>query len=297
VAFSPNGKQAAIGLEDGKIGLWQLQTNQFTTWISDSTRISAIAFNADSSLIASSNQQGTIRLTNLKGEAIGHPFIGHQAPLQALAFTADQSLVSLDQDGEVRLWQASWQGWLKTACSRLQQHPLFTHPNTAVAKAAKATCQRNGGFSDSASTAGNSSNGQQPPVQPNAIQSRLVVKLAQRRVYLYRGQTLQATYPIAVGKPGWTTPTGTFKVFSMVQNPGWTNPMTGAVQSQGHNTPLGSRWMAFWTDGVNQIGFHATPDRQSVGKAASHGCLRMYEEDAQALYDQIKLGSSVTVEP
>jgi len=298
VAFSPDGKQAAIGLENGQIGLWQLQTHQFTTWTSDSTPIITIAFNPDGSLIASGNPQGTIRLSNLQGEAIGQPLLGHQAAIQALAFTPEQTLVSLDQDGEVRLWQASWQGWLKTACNRLQQHPLLIHPHTAAAEAAKATCQRNGGFSDLASRASHSSQGQQPmPVQPNTAQSRLVVKLAERRVYLYRGQTLQATYPIAVGKPGWTTPTGTFKVFNMVQNPGWTNPLTGTVQSQGNDTPLGSRWMAFWTDGVNQIGFHATLDRQSVGKAASHGCLRMYEEDAQALYNQIKLGSSVTVEP
>ena len=291
VAFSPDGQSAAIGLDNGNIGVWDLRRQQLTTWKSHSSPVTTIAFSPDGQRIASGNSQGWIRLNTRQGAAIGKPLAGHQTGLQALAFTSE-SLISLSQDGEVRIWQVNWQDWLKTACNRLQQHPVFTAPTTDAAKAAKATCQRNQSFSASPS------NPVPPaPVPANADQTRLVVKLGERRVYVYRGKTVQATYPIAIGKSGWETPTGSFRVFSMIQNPGWTNPVTGSVLTQGQQTPLGSRWIGFWTDGINQVGFHATPERKSVGNAVSHGCLRLYEEDAQALYEQVKLGTVVTVEP
>lgn len=64
----------------------------------------------------------------------------------------------------------------------------------------------------------------------------------------------------------------------------------------GPDNPLGERWIAFWTDGTNVIGFHGTPNRDSVGRAASHGCVRMYNEDVRELYDIVSTGTPVTVE-
>jgi L,D-transpeptidase ErfK/SrfK len=142
-----------------------------------------------------------------------------------------------------------------------------------------------------------------PPIQPtfpdSSIHSeiRLVIRLGNRRVYVYRGDELQFSYPIAIGKPGWETPTGSYEVISMLENPGWTNPFTGEIVAPGAENPLGERWIGFWTDGRNTIGFHGTPNRRSVGRAASHGCIRMYNEDVRALYEIVSLGTSVKVEP
>lgn len=136
------------------------------------------------------------------------------------------------------------------------------------------------------------------PIFPEVTdQTRLIIRLKKRRVYVYRGKTLQATYPIAVGRPGWETPVGHFHVITMLRNPGWTNPLTGEVIPAGLDSPLGDRWIAFWTDGKNYVGFHGTPDRVSVGKAASHGCIRMFNENARALFEMVSIGTPVTVEP
>jgi lipoprotein-anchoring transpeptidase ErfK/SrfK len=120
--------------------------------------------------------------------------------------------------------------------------------------------------------------------------------LSDRTVYVYRGEVLETSYPVAIGRPGWETPTGEFEVFSQVVEPGWTNPITGETMAPGAENPLGDRWIAFWTDGTNDIGFHGTPDRDSVGKAASHGCIRMYDEDVRELFDMVALGTPVIVE-
>jgi len=126
---------------------------------------------------------------------------------------------------------------------------------------------------------------------------RLVIKLRDRRVYVYHNDKVKTSYPIAVGKQGWETPTGTYKVMDMQRNPAWQHPWNGEIIPPGPDNPLGARWIAFWTDGRNFIGFHGTPNEKLVGQAVSHGCIRMRNKDILALYTQVKIGTPVTVEP
>ena len=126
---------------------------------------------------------------------------------------------------------------------------------------------------------------------------RVILRLGQRRVYLYQGDQVIASYPVAVGKEGWETPTGNFKVMQKIENPVWQDPWTGEVRSPGPNTALGLRWIGFWTDGKDAIGFHGTPTVNSIGQAASHGCVRMRNEDVVALFEQVDVGTPVIVEP
>lgn len=134
------------------------------------------------------------------------------------------------------------------------------------------------------------------PAQSEEQTVRLLLKLSERKVYVYQGDSVEAVYPVAVGRAGWETPTGEFSVLYQTTDPGWTNPLTGEVMPPGDNNPLGDRWIAFWTDDVNLIGFHGTPNRDSVGTAASHGCIRMYNEDVRELYEMVSVGTPVTVQ-
>jgi lipoprotein-anchoring transpeptidase ErfK/SrfK len=140
-----------------------------------------------------------------------------------------------------------------------------------------------------------------PPSLPDTTEENihLLLVLQQRRLYIYRGDILQASYPVAVGKPKWETPIGKFKVINMIKNPAWENPFVDNKQiiPPGFQNPLGERWIGFWTDGKDEIGFHGTYKRNSVGKASSHGCVRLYNEDVQKLYEIVKLGTPVTVVP
>lgn len=125
--------------------------------------------------------------------------------------------------------------------------------------------------------------------------NQLIVDLGDRRVYVQRGDTVIASYPIAVGKKGWETPTGSFHVMYRQLNPTWRHPITGKIFSSGADSPLGDRWIGFWSDGRNQIGFHGTPDEEVVGSAISHGCLRMRNPDVRLLYKQVSVGTPVEV--
>ncbi|MEB3118669.1 MAG: L,D-transpeptidase, partial [Limnothrix sp.] len=61
--------------------------------------------------------------------------------------------------------------------------------------------------------------------------------------------------------------------------------------------PLGVRWIGFWTNGDNSIGFHGTPNPELIGQAVSHGCVRMRNEDIVDLFDRVTEGMPVRVEP
>ncbi|HYX14279.1 MAG TPA: L,D-transpeptidase [Nostoc sp.] len=124
----------------------------------------------------------------------------------------------------------------------------------------------------------------------------LQISLRKRQVTLYRGKTRIKSYPIAVGRQGWDSPIGNFRVRTMLENPTWINPFTGkAIPGGDPENPLGKYWIGFWTNGKNWIGFHGTPNPDSVGKAASHGCIRMYNKDVRELFAQVSLGTPVIV--
>lgn len=135
-----------------------------------------------------------------------------------------------------------------------------------------------------------------PQPQPLAY-VHLVIKLSDRRVYVYDRDQLTTSFPVAIGRAGWETPTGSYKVLQMMRNPAWQHPFTGEVIPPGADNPLGTRWIGFWTDGTNYIGFHGTPNTESVGTPASHGCIRMYDRDAVKLFELVEVGTSVQVVP
>ncbi|MGF1492992.1 MAG: L,D-transpeptidase [Microcoleaceae cyanobacterium] len=138
---------------------------------------------------------------------------------------------------------------------------------------------------------------QQQNIDLQNKRSYLVIRLSDRRVYLYRNHKLAESYPIAVGREGWETPTGEYQIIQMVRNPAWQHPFTGEIIPPGPDNPLGERWIGFWTDGTNYIGFHGTPNEETVGNAASHGCIRMFNQDVLALFEQVTMGTPVIVEP
>jgi lipoprotein-anchoring transpeptidase ErfK/SrfK len=124
----------------------------------------------------------------------------------------------------------------------------------------------------------------------------LVLNLNKKRVYVYKGDEILTSYPVAIGKKNWETPVGEWQVMEKIKNPGWTSfKNRRIVLEPGRDNPLGARWIGFWTDGRDVIGFHGTPNVKSVGTAASHGCVRMYNRDVKALYRLVKVGTTVKV--
>ena len=135
------------------------------------------------------------------------------------------------------------------------------------------------------------------PWGDRAHDTRLTVDLSDRIVYVYRDEKLKASYRIAIGQPNWETPSGTFRVRQMVKNPTWKHPLTDEIFPPGEANPLGDRWVGFAADAQMKLGFHGTKDEHLIGRAVSHGCLRMKNREVRLLFEQVSIGTEVTVRP
>ena len=105
------------------------------------------------------------------------------------------------------------------------------------------------------------------------------------------------TYRIAVGAPSFPTPTGRFTIVDKQVNPWWYPPATDWAKGEepvppGPGNPLGTRWMGLDRE---DVGIHGTPDSGSIGGYASHGCIRMLINQAEALYSLVDVGTPVII--
>lgn len=117
---------------------------------------------------------------------------------------------------------------------------------------------------------------------------RLVVSLADRKMAVLEDSHIVKMYPVAVGKSTTPSPTGTFEIVNRVQNPTWFGP--GKIVAPGKSNPLGTRWMGLSRKGY---GIHGTNVPSSIGKSASHGCIRMRKQDLEELFEIVSVGDKV----
>jgi hypothetical protein len=116
----------------------------------------------------------------------------------------------------------------------------------------------------------------------------IVVSLEDRKLALVENGQVVKVYSVAVGKPSTPSPEGTFAIERRVENP--TYHHDGKTIPPGPRNPVGTRWMGL---SVKGYGIHGTNEPNSIGKAASHGCIRMAKADLEELYPQVAVGDTV----
>lgn len=99
-------------------------------------------------------------------------------------------------------------------------------------------------------------------------------------------------FPVGIGKDG-ATPTGRFTVLDRVPNPQYTDPNGRVIAGDDPTNPLGD----YWLDLGDSYGIHGTIEPDSIGKAASRGCIRMHNGDVSQVYDFLVRGSEVAIRP
>lgn len=123
--------------------------------------------------------------------------------------------------------------------------------------------------------------------------ARVEVSLQARQVSFYAEGERQATYRIGVGSDEWPTRTGEWSIYQIDFNPDWTPPDEGwasdeSYKGPGHpDNPMGRIRMVY--DPPRSI--HGTDDVESIGRAESHGSIRIGNEDGYALARRIMAAS------
>jgi lipoprotein-anchoring transpeptidase ErfK/SrfK len=128
------------------------------------------------------------------------------------------------------------------------------------------------------------------PVVRAAGQRLIVVSIPQRKLVLMEDGAVKKVYPVAVGKASTPSPAGRFTINVRVSNPTYSH--RGKVVAPGPKNPVGSRWMGL---SVKGYGIHGTNEPGSIGKAASHGCIRMGKADLEELFAQVEVGDAVEI--
>lgn len=151
-------------------------------------------------------------------------------------------------------------------------------------------------------------------VLPDAPREGLVLNLSSMRLYHFApeqtvpGDETRAwsvtTHPVGIGREGWATPTGQAKVTSKASDPTWYPPASvraehaelgdplPAIVPPGPDNPLGA-----YVLGLSLPGYliHGTNKPPGVGMRVSHGCIRLFPEDIEALYEHVAVGTPVHI--
>ncbi|MEZ6125918.1 MAG: L,D-transpeptidase family protein [Planctomycetaceae bacterium] len=97
-------------------------------------------------------------------------------------------------------------------------------------------------------------------------------------------------YTVGIGR-NQRTPAGHFTVLNKLENPEWSDPDGGTVDADDPQNPLGEYWLGLG----DHIGIHGTIDPDSIGKAASRGCIHMADGDIEEVFQLLGVGSPVLI--
>jgi L,D-transpeptidase ErfK/SrfK len=146
-------------------------------------------------------------------------------------------------------------------------------------------------------------------ILPPGPHEGIVVNLPEHRLYFFPkpkrdGSRIVITYPVSIGKMDWRTPLGLTQVIQKIKNPVWYppesvrkehaaagDPLPPSVPS-GPDNPLGLFAMRL-AAGHGTYLIHGTNNPIAVGLAVTHGCIRMYPDDVEALFPLIPVGTPV----
>ncbi len=148
-------------------------------------------------------------------------------------------------------------------------------------------------------------------ILPPGPHEGIVVNIAEHRLYYYpkpkRHQPQQViSYPVSIGKMDWRTPLGDTRVIAKQKDPWWFP--TESVRAEhardgdilpervppGPDNPLGNRALRL-AAGKGTYLIHGTNNPIAVGLAVTHGCIRMYPEDIEALFEMVPVGTRVSI--
>jgi len=146
-------------------------------------------------------------------------------------------------------------------------------------------------------------------VLPNVPRRGVILNIASKRLFYFPvvsdGQPqVVKTYPIGIGRVGWETPLGATTVTAKAKNPSWFVPASvrrehaemgdplPSVVPPGPENPLGTRVLKLDMPGYL---IHGTNQPYGVGMRVSHGCVRLYPENIELLYELVDIGEAVMI--
>ena len=122
------------------------------------------------------------------------------------------------------------------------------------------------------------------------VSRRIVVSIPDRKLALLENDSVVKTYNVSVGAAVSPSPTGSFQIVNRI--PEATYYHRTVVIPASDRSPIGTRWI-----GLNKKGYgiHGTNEPHSIGRAASHGCIRLRNREVEDFFERVQVGDSVEI--
>ena len=117
---------------------------------------------------------------------------------------------------------------------------------------------------------------------------RIVVSIPDRKLAVLEGGRIVQIFETAVGAPKSPSPSGFYQIVNSIADPTWYTK--GKIVPPGKCNPLGTRWLGLSRKGY---GIHGTNRPDSIGRNASHGCIRMRNREVEELFKMVAVGDRV----
>jgi L,D-transpeptidase ErfK/SrfK len=118
----------------------------------------------------------------------------------------------------------------------------------------------------------------------------VLVSIPDRKLAVLENGIVVAGFPISVGAEASPSPAGEFKIVNRVTHPTYYH--AGAAIPPGKSNPVGTRWIGLSEKGY---GIHGTNAPGSIGRASSHGCIRLRNRDMERLFGMLRVGDVVEI--
>jgi lipoprotein-anchoring transpeptidase ErfK/SrfK len=125
---------------------------------------------------------------------------------------------------------------------------------------------------------------------PARAKRQVIVSVPDRKLVVMENGAVLRVFPVAVGATISPSPTGAFEIVSRLFEPTYYH--AGVVIPPGDDNPLGPRWIGLSMKGY---GIHGTNSPNSIGKAASHGCIRLRNRDIVQFFAMVNVGDTVEI--
>jgi lipoprotein-anchoring transpeptidase ErfK/SrfK len=119
---------------------------------------------------------------------------------------------------------------------------------------------------------------------------QVIVSIPDRKLAIVEESGVLRVFDVSVGAIVSPSPTGEFRVVNRIPRPTYYRPHV--VIPPGADNPLGTRWIGLDRKG---FGIHGTNVPSSIGHAASHGCIRLRNQDIEQLFEMLRPGDSVEI--
>lgn len=130
-----------------------------------------------------------------------------------------------------------------------------------------------------------------PQAKMVAAPKRVVlVSIPDRRLALLEDGKVVKVYRVAVGAEASPSPSGEFEIVNRITDPTYYHPHVVIPASE--ESPIGTRWVGLSRKGY---GIHGTNEPRSIGRAASHGCIRMRNRDIAHFFELVRVGDLVEI--